>query len=279
MSNPKNFPEHIYNLNKEFCQPVPSLVKTQQFINELMYFLFPIKSDRNRSLYEMKTKWSELKIHFRELLFPLQKELEKPVEELTTIFFQSIPAIHINLIKDAENFLNCDPAAYSTEEVILCYPGYYGIAVYRLAHELYKLKIPVIPRVITEYAHGKTGIDINPGATIGELFYIDHGTGIVIGETTIIGKCVKIYQGVTLGALSVAKHMANIKRHPTIEDNVIIYAGSTILGGKTVIGHDSIIGGNVWLTESVQPYSLVSHKPQTSIRDSFNFEEPINFVI
>ena len=141
------------------------------------------------------------------------------------------------------------------------------------------MKIPVLPRVISEYAHTKTGIDIHPGATIGNHFFIDHGTGIVIGETAIIGSSVKIYQGVTLGALYVGKELANKKRHPTIEDNVIIYAGSTILGGDTVIGHDTVVGGNSWITESVQPFSVVYHKPSVVIRDSKKFVEPINFVI
>jgi len=141
------------------------------------------------------------------------------------------------------------------------------------------MKVPVLPRVMSEYVHGKTGIDIHPGATIGENFFIDHGTGIVIGETTIVGDNVKIYQGVTLGALYVEKKLSDTKRHPTIEDNVIIYAGSTILGGNTVVGHDTIIGGNVWLTESVLPHSVVYRQHKAVIRDSKSFDEPINFCI
>ena len=169
-------------------------------------------------------------------------------------------------MQDANLYKNCDPAAYCTEEVILCYPGFYAVMVYRLSHVLHKLKIPVLPRVISEYAHSQTGIDTHPGATIGPNFYIDHGTGIVIGETTVIGRNVKIYQGVTLGATFVDKELSGVRRHPTIEDNVIIYAGSTILGGDTVIGHDTVIGGNVWLTESVPPHSTVYCKPEIVIK-------------
>ena len=139
--------------------------------------------------------------------------------------------------------------------------------------------MPVLPRVMSEYVHGKTGIDIHPGATIGNNFFIDHGTGIVIGETTIVGDNVKVYQGVTLGALFVEKNLSATKRHPTIEDNVIIYAGSTILGGNTVVGHDTIIGGNVWLTESVIPFSVVYRQHKTVVRDSKSFEEPVNYCI
>jgi serine O-acetyltransferase len=167
---------------------------------------------------------------------------------------------------DAALIADNDPAATGMDEVIMTYPGFYAILVYRLAHKLALSGVPLLPRVMTEYAHSLTGIDIHPKATIDSPFFIDHGTGIVIGETAIIGKNVKIYQGVTIGALSVSKEMASSKRHPTIEDNVIIYAGGTILGGNTIIGHDSIIGGNVWLTESVEPYSLVYHQNKVTVR-------------
>ena len=150
---------------------------------------------------------------------------------------------------------------------MLCYPGYYAIAIYRLANEIYRMQIPILPRAMSEYAHRKTGIEIHPGATIGRNFYIDHGTGIVIGETTEIGNNVKIYQGVTLGAMYVEKSLQNTKRHPTIEDNVIIYAGSAILGGDTVIGRNTVIGGNVWLIESVVPNSVVYHKAEIIIKN------------
>ena len=164
------------------------------------------------------------------------------------------------MFKDVEAELEGDPAANSMEEIIFSYPGIFAIFVYRIAHELYQLEIPFIPRIMTEYAHGKTGIDINPGASIGEYFFIDHGTGIVIGETTIIGDHVKIYQGVTLGALSTQKGQAlsGVKRHPTIEDNVVIYANTTILGGETVVGTNSVVAGNSFVTQSIPPNTKVS---------------------
>ena len=163
---------------------------------------------------------------------------------------------------DAQAIEANDPAASNLEEVVAVYPGFYAIGVYRLAHVLLGLGVPLLPRMFTEHAHSLTGIDIHPGAQISESFFIDHGTGVVIGETTEIGKNVKIYQGVTLGALSVAKSLAQHKRHPTIEANVVIYANATILGGRTVIGHDSVIGGNAWLTKSVPPHSQVFHQSQ-----------------
>lgn len=180
-------------------------------------------------------------------------------------FFQQIPEIFRLLNTDIRAIEQGDPAAHSAFEVIRAYPGFYAMLFYRIAHALHLLKVPLIPRILTEQAHSKTGIDIHPAAEIGEYFCIDHGTGIVIGETARIGNHVKIYQGVTIGALSVRKEMAFTKRHPTVEDHVVIYAGATVLGGETVIGHHSIIGGNVWLTESVPPGSLVSHNPEITI--------------
>lgn len=164
---------------------------------------------------------------------------------------ENLPEIRRKIMLDVEALFDGDPAARSNEEVIVSYPGLEAILVHRIAHFLFAKGVPVIPRIMSEYVHGKTGIDIHPGAEIGERFFIDHGTGIVIGETTIIGKNVKLYQGVTLGALSVQKKLMDKKRHPTIEDNVTIYAGATILGGETVIGHDTTIGGNTWITHSV----------------------------
>lgn len=188
------------------------------------------------------------------------EEFDNEVEELTLKFIDRLPDIQELLLKDVEAELEGDPAASSKEEIIFSYPGIYAIFVYRVAHELYKLDIPYIPRIMTEYAHGKTGIDINPGANIGEYFFIDHGTGIVIGETTTIGNHVKIYQGVTLGALSTMKGqlLSGTKRHPTIEDNVVIYANATVLGGETVIGKNSVIAGNTFITESVPENTRVS---------------------
>lgn len=183
-------------------------------------------------------------------------------EEITGQFVKRLPEIQKMLLKDVQAGFDGDPAAKSKEEIIFSYPGFYAIYVYRIAHELYLEKVPFIPRIMSEFAHGKTGIDINPGATIGEYFFIDHGTGVVIGETTKIGNNVKIYQGVTLGALStrMGQQLADVKRHPTIEDNVTIYSNSTVLGGETVIGENTIIGGNTFITESIPANTKVSAK-------------------
>ena len=183
-------------------------------------------------------------------------------EKITENFFNQLPQIQQMLMKDVQAGFDGDPAAKSKEEIIFCYPGLFAIYVYRLAHVLYLEKVPFIPRIMTEYAHNRTGIDINPGATIGEYFFIDHGTGVVIGETTTIGKNVKLYQGVTLGALSTrqGQQLANVKRHPTIKDNVTVYSNSSVLGGETVIGENSIIGGNTFITESIPANTRVSAK-------------------
>jgi serine O-acetyltransferase len=193
-------------------------------------------------------------------LEPLAPELKLKKQTLVTHFLQEIPSICEALDLDAKAAFDGDPAAYSLEEVILSYPGFFAICTYRIAHVLFGLKIPVLPRLISEYAHEKTGIDIHPGARIGKHFFIDHGTGVVIGETSIIGDHVKIYQGVTLGALSVKKNLQTKKRHPTIQDHVVIYANATILGGETTVGQNSIIGGNTWITSSVAPDSVLTRE-------------------
>lgn len=183
-------------------------------------------------------------------------------DRTTCGFFEQLPEIQRLLLTDVQAGFDGDPAAKSKEEIIFSYPGLFAIYVYRLAHVLYKEEIPFIPRVMSEYAHGRTGIDINPGATIGEYFFIDHGTGVVVGETTEIGNNVKLYQGVTLGALStrMGQQLANVKRHPTIRDNVTIYSNSTVLGGETVVGENTIIGGNTFITESIPANTKVSAK-------------------
>ena len=205
--------------------------------------------------------------------------LTEDKESVTRLFFKDLENIKETLLKDANFILESDPAATQLIEVIAIYPGFLAIFCYRIANLLAHLSVPLLPRIITEYAHKVTGIDIHPLAKIGCPFSIDHGTGIVIGETAIIGNNVKLYQGVTLGALSVAKNKASDKRHPTIEDNVILYSGCTILGGNTIVGRNSIIGGNVWLTESIAPFSVVYHKSEIIVRNSNGFQEPINFVI
>ena len=198
-------------------------------------------------------------------------ECGEEARKLTFQFLERLPAIREKTLTDVNAALKGDPAAKTREEVILSYPGLEAITVHRMAHELHEMEIPLIPRMMNEHIHRKTGVDIHPGATIGESFFIDHATGVVIGETTVIGKNVKIYQGVTLGALSVAKEDAHKKRHPTLEDNVTIYAGATILGGNTVIGSNTVIGGNVWITSSIPRDSIVYNKATDYIlRNRFN---------
>ncbi|MDA0659038.1 MAG: serine acetyltransferase [Planctomycetota bacterium] len=193
-------------------------------------------------------------------------------QAITIEFLKRIPQIRRQLALDVRAAYDGDPACHSLDEVIFCYPGLEAITVFRIAHELRNLNVPLIPRMMSEYAHHRTGIDINPGATIGERFFIDHGTGVVIGETCEIGERVKIYQGVTLGALSfptdgAGNLLRGHKRHPTIGDRVVIYANATVLGGKTVVGHDSVIGSSVWLTESVDPHTTVLlEKPKLRLR-------------
>lgn len=224
---------------------------------------------------------------FQEKELILRNELQillkqsKVVSEIdfTNRFFESLVAIHSDLLSDLEAILDFDPAAKSRAEVLLAYPGFFAIFVYRIANNLWVRRVNILPRVLSELAHSKTGIDIHPGANIGKRFFIDHGTGIVIGETAKIGSNVKIYQGVTLGALSVSKKRAKEKRHPTIEDDVIIYANATILGGNTTIGKGAVIGGNVWITESIPAQSLVYHKSEIIVKTKIEYNNIIDFSI
>ncbi len=216
------------------------------------------------SVYYRLKKQVELALSFK-----TQNDVKSNAEKITEEFIKALPSVHQLLIKDVHATFEGDPAANSFEEIIFSYPGFYAILVYRIAHVLYTSGVPFIPRIMSEYAHGKTGVDINPGATIGEYFFIDHGTGIVIGETTIIGNHVKIYQGVTLGALSPRKgqSLSGVKRHPTVCDGATIYSGASILGGETVIGKDAVIGGNSFITESVIDGAKVSvKKPEHIIK-------------
>ena len=256
----RKFIERLYREHAE-CPNVPSPDLVCNWLNGLLGTLFPEFSNRHfKNLREFEHHFLRLKIDLLGILDLLSDEMATKAETLEKAFSERLPDVRELLIKDAHAILRGDPAAITFTEVIRTYPGFYAIAVYRMAHEFYRLGVPLIPRILTEYAHGKTGIDIHPAAEIGENFCIDHGTGIVIGETVTIGNDVKLYQGVTLGALSVKKEMAKTKRHPTIQDRVIIYANSTILGGETVIGHDSIIGGSVWLTKSAPPYSRIYYQ-------------------
>ncbi len=233
--------------------------KTERFADLLFYTLFDSETP-------VAPNMSVLEEAFDELVGLACWETDKPCKKVWENYVVALPEILERLNLDAEAIVNCDPASLSMEEVYMAYPGFYAIAIYRLAHELYIQGFPLVPRLMTEYAHRQTGVDINPGATIGKSFFIDHGTGVVIGETAIIHDHVKIYQGVTLGALYVAKDLQRTKRHPTIEDNVTIYANATILGGKTIVGTNSIIGGNAWVTASIPANSTVFHTPEIRIK-------------
>lgn len=263
----KGYANRKYDIDKK---------KIEGFIDRFFRFIFFLEYQRCAEISDIEVRLNHFKTEFREILYSVTYEKE---DLQTDVFFQSFPKIYEALENDAQSILDNDPAAQNLEEVMFSYPGFFAIAVYRFAHELYKNKIPLIPRIWTEFAHSKTGIDINPGAKIGANFFIDHGTGIVIGETAVIGDDVKIYQGVTLGALSVTKDLQHIKRHPTIENQVVIYANATILGGTTIIGQNSVIGGNVWITESVPPHSVVFHKGQVTVKNKFPGKEPIIFSI
>jgi serine O-acetyltransferase len=273
----QEFINAVFKRNTTCFRGFPDKQIAEAFIDELFFFLF---GTHERKLGEEKLveQYETLKNTFSALLYELIKN-EETVKGHTSSLFEAIPEIYKKLLLDAEAILKFDPAAQSIEEVLVAYPGFYATAIYRISHQLHTQGIKTLPRILSEYAHSKTGIDIHPGAEIGESFFIDHGTGVVVGETSIIGNNVKVYQGVTLGALNVAKSAASTKRHPTIEDNVIIYSGATILGGDTIIGNGCIIGGNVWLTYSVPPFSVVYHKSEIQVRDKNPLPEALNFVI
>ena len=233
--------------------------KTEQFTDQLFHMLF----DANVSVAKSIDNLGQL---FDEITSIACFSPKNSCKEVWMNFLEKLPSIIEKLNLDAQEILDNDPAAKNIEEVYLAYPGFYAISIYRLSHEFYNINMPLVPRLMSEYAHRLTGVDINPGAIIGTPFFIDHATGIVIGETTIIKNHVKIYQGVTLGALQVSKDMSGIKRHPTVENNVTIYANATILGGETIIGENCTIGGNVWLTESVPKNHLVYHTSETKLK-------------
>ncbi len=258
-----------------YDQPDTNIVV--EMIDKILTIIFPgFYREKAYRFYNMD---SRLTVLIEDVMYNLNKQIaialrqspekaelpdDKREEEASRIsieFFKQIPKIRDLVSTDVEAFFDGDPAAYNKNEIILSYPGLYAITVNRVAHELFLLGVPLIPRIMTEHAHSKTGIDIHPGATIGKYFFIDHGTGIVVGETTIIGDNVKVYQGVTIGALSTrgGQRLKGAKRHPTIEDDVTIYAGASILGGETVIGKGSVIGSNAFITSSVEPYTKVSY--------------------
>ncbi|PWL38959.1 serine acetyltransferase [Flagellimonas aquimarina] len=256
----------IEELNRHKKQPYLDYrlkEETESFTNKLFYTLFDVNTPVAENLDILAEKFSQL-------VDLACWDLERPCTKVWDNYVSCLPEVLEKLNLDAEAILSCDPASLSIQEIYMAYPGFYAIAIYRLAHELHKQGFPLVPRLMTEYAHRQTGVDINPGAEIGKSFFIDHATGVVIGETAIIHDNVKVYQGVTLGALYVAKSLQKTKRHPTIMSNVTIYANATILGGETVIGENSVIGGNAWLTASVPANSTVFHTPEIKIKTAAN---------
>ncbi|MFN4146554.1 MAG: serine O-acetyltransferase EpsC [Runella sp.] len=261
-----DFLNRLSQQKNEYQYKLPPRSEVSKFVEEMMCFLFPITQDCEHKTVDLQEAYQRLKKKLNCLLTPLEVHLPADSQTVIEQFMATLPKIYEDLLLDAQAITDNDPASVGIEEVIAVYPGFYAIAVYRLAHALVDLAVPLLPRMLTEHAHALTGIDIHPNANIGSSFFIDHGTGVVIGATTDIGNNVKIYQGVTLGALSVSKSLAEIKRHPTIEDDVVIYANATILGGRTVIGRGSTIGGNAWVTSSVAPESQVFHLSEVKIR-------------
>jgi serine O-acetyltransferase len=250
---------------------------TPEFVAKALGLLFPHFADPKRS-----TSAAEDLASLRDLLCDAVRGLSgvfESSESVAEAFLGELPNVYRRLLLDGQAVVDFDPAAKNLDEVIFAYPGFYALAVHRLAHELYKLRLPFLPRLLGEFAHSGTGIDIHPGASIGEPFFMDHGTGIVIGETAVIGKRVKIYQGATLGAYQVRKTLAGVKRHPTIEDDVVIYSNATILGGATVIGARSVIGANSWVTESIPPDSVVSHRTTVQLPKEDRSYDLIEFNI
>ncbi len=256
----ENFIKFLQANHQEEWEPTPLPNDAVHWLRELLDYLFPHSTLPPGQLYEGVLKKSQ--IDLERILLQYLDRGKFNIEQIVDQFYDSLDGIYLDLREDARATFNSDPAATSIHEVIVSYPGFFATSVYRIANRLHKLGIPILPRILSEHAHANTGCDIHPQTEIGVPFIIDHGTGIVIGGTSIIGKNVTIYQGVTLGALHVEKGLSNTKRHPTVEDNVTIYARTTILGGNTVIGKNSVIGSSVFLTKSVDSYSQVfnTHK-------------------
>lgn len=266
----EEFYRHIFN-KQNLIEALPSNREISDWAVNLLNLVYPERLTCPQfSMEDIKNQFALSEKELLKILGATKACGDCDQAVIAGNFYQALPELYRKMNTDITATLNGDPAAESEFEIIRSYPGFLAISLYRIAHELRLLGVPLIPRVLTEYAHSETGIDIHPGAEIGEYLFIDHGTGLVIGETTVIGNHVKLYQGVTLGALSVEKFMANTKRHPTIGDHVIIYSGATILGGDTFIGPGSIIGGNVWLTKSVLPHSTVYHQPAMKVIETKN---------
>ncbi|MFC3879305.1 serine O-acetyltransferase EpsC [Algoriphagus namhaensis] len=274
----KSFLDKLYAAHQD-CSECPSPKAVQDFFSELLGLLFPeFTVNKIEQREEVEAELLRLEQVLAGILIRNPHLHQGEGNTIARAFFEKLEPVFDQINEDIDAMYAGDPAAKSRTEIVRSYPGFFAIAAYRIAHELHVLNIKLIPRIITEFAHSRTGIDIHPGATIGHHFCIDHGTGVVIGETTQIGNHVKIYQGVTLGALSVNKEDADSKRHPTIGDGVVIYAGATILGGETHIGEGSVVGGNVWLTKSVPANSKIYYQSRmyeegTGVTDTFVFKK------
>jgi serine O-acetyltransferase len=262
------FADEIFRVAADHEAVFPARERIHRFIEDLEELLFPHRSceQEYHAAAEIDGALALLARDLKQLLRVTSARMERDVDHVSDVFFAALPDLYRRLWLDAEALHLGDPASKSIDEVIAAYPGFQAMFVHRVAHALHLMEVPTLPRMFAEEAHVRTGIDIHPGATIGDRCCIDHGTGVVIGETAVIGDDVKIYQGVSLGALSVSKEMADSKRHPTIENNVVLYSNAVILGGDTTVGHDSVIGGNVWLTESVPPHSVVYHRSEYRVQ-------------
>lgn len=252
---------------------VPTTGEISQWAMTIMKLLFPeVTEERHPKESDVRNVLDQIALQLKGLLYRSAHCVPQQCDIVVKAFMDDLPLIYERLMEDLQAFMDGDPAARSTYEVVRTYPGFFAIFIHRIAHRLYIKSVSLIPRILSEYAHSKTGIDIHPGASIGRSFFIDHGTGVVIGETAFIGNHVKIYQGVTLGALSVEKGHAGKKRHPSVGDHTVIYSGATILGGETVIGNHCIIGGNVWLTTSVPDGTKVIHNADNTFAQ--NYKKP-----
>ncbi len=281
MSSPKQATDFVQKLSerrRSRCFPSQVRSHAESLVEEVLALLFPHFSEVSDCAGErIESELSDIESRLEVLIQGLAETYPTAHPESPSKFIAQLPDVLQALDLDAQAMYFGDPAAVSVDEVILSYPGFYAVAVHRIAHVLHGIGVPLLPRLLSEYAHQKTGIDIHPGATIGRSFAIDHGTGIVIGETALIGNGVKLYQGVTLGALSVQKALAKNKRHPTIGDNVVIYANATILGGETIIGHDTVVGASAWVTEPVPAFSVVGR--HSEVRTRKTKEEEMDFNI
>lgn len=262
--NTHDFYKSIVQYKKLQGCSLPDASIARKLVHHLFETLFICKTEADNNEFEVQAQLQKSEKQLQLVLYPILKSEQYSLQQ-AEIFFTAIPGLYKMLLEDATAIFQADPAAKELDQVLIAYPGFFATAVHRFANQLYKQSVPLLPRILAEYAHSRTGIDIHPAASIGKSFAIDHGTGIVIGETTVIGNNVKIYQGVTLGALSVQKDKASTKRHPTIQDNVVIYSGATILGGETVVGEHSVIGGNVWLTHSVAPNTKIYHQANSKL--------------